>query len=758
VCIEYFTPRDANANFNTSLMSAVHGLITELINNLVDGKRFDLNHLIDSSIHLLGENNLPESQFSLEYLVDSLSQNISIESVARFRHIVERLEAIIGERHLVSILQFLSASIMSDGSKHRMVNVPSGFQRNDDIYEEEEDFPGFAPGEFIRMIHEPQNPSEDELLQELPYALQGVKTADFRWLGSDDTIQLEQPSSVPFPVMGLLNQILEPALLYKRLKKIEKQAVGGLIRQALFSSINHELQSYLSLVAVLENEVKRPENLTLRRCLALLHDATLGLRLLYTIYEESNELSGGQIISLLHSYTYDGDKFVSRFANRFEEKLCEPFYQILNHWITSGTLMGSADDFFVGIGDAKSAWKGRFIFDSSKVPSFMSPKIAELVFETGKTLYFIRAACQDHEWIDLRRASTQPITDYENLETGISAAYAEVVERLNVILQQQFKLTVHLKGLKDYLLLGKGDFVQLLIEEAAKTLDQPAGSLLRHRLTSMLETAIRGSNAQYDSPEVLDSIDARMLELGHGEIGWDVFTLDYRVQKPLDIVVLNQGSMTEYLRVFNFLWRLKRVNFSLYLGWKRTVLGHRSQLGREIIGQNLGAEWGVVHRVCQEMMHFISELQYYINYDVIEMSWSMLQNELLQGGQLNGKLTVDGIISAHKDYLRQITLKGLLGGEPLMGDLHDILKLMLSFRSSLDAMYQLTISKAADNTEDKKRFDLVYARIQEIKLKFESKVSILVKQLSQQDDSEMRFLGVRLDFNEFYSRHGQKQT
>lgn len=737
----------------------IHDLVDELIEILVDdiGRR-ERETLIESCIKLLSLT--PKTSYSLDYIVDSLSQPLGTERSAQFRNLVSRLERVLGTAHLSFLLQSLSEWTMPDGLRHGLVNVPSRFSQREqeEGHFDDLEYSDSTPGEFIRMIHEPQNPSEDELLQDLPFVLQGVKTANFGWIGTtDDKLQLELPSSLPFPVMGLLYQVLEPAMLYRRLNRIERHNVSGLIKQALYSSIAQELQSYLSLIGVLENEVKRPRRLTLRRCLALLHDATLGLRLLYTIYEESKELSGGQIISLLHSYTYDGDVFISRFSVRLKDRLCEPFYEILNHWITSGTLMGSSEDFFVHLGDSKSAWTGRFIFDSLKVPSFMSHQIAERVFETGKTLYFIREACQDHEWIDVRRVNTKPITSYENLESGISAAYAEVVERLNVILQQQFKLTVHLKALKDYLLLGKGDFVQLLIEEAAKMLDQPAGSLLRHRLTSMLETAIRGSNAQYDSPEVLDSIDARMLELGHGEIGWDVFTLDYRVQKPLDIVVLDQSSMTEYLRVFNFLWRLKRVNFSLYLGWRRTIVGQRGQLWREIIQQSLEAEWSLVRSMCQEMMHFISELQYYINYDVIEMSWSLLQKELLQGGQLNGKLTVDGIIKAHKNYLKQIAFKGLLGGESLMGDLHDILKSMLSFRSSLDAMYQLTLS-GFDSPDDRKRFDLVYSRIKETKQQFEGNVSVLVKQLSRQDDSEMRFLGVRLDFNEFYSRYGREHA
>ena len=41
--------------------------------------------------------------------------------------------------------------------------------------------------------------------------------------------------------------------------------------------------------------------------------------------------------------------------------------------------------------------------------------------------------------------------------------------------------------------------------------------------------------------------------------------------------------------------------------------------------------------------------------------------------------------------------------------------------------------------------------IREIRVGFEDTVERLVAQLNKQEDGEMRFLGVRLDFNGFYS-------
>ena len=77
--------------------------------------------------------------------------------------------------------------------------------------------------------------------------------------------------------------------------------------------------------------------------------------------------------------------------------------------------------------------------------------------------------------------------------------------------------------------------------------------------------------------DVLRRLDARMLEYTHGEIGWDVFTLEYKVDAPID-TVLDPDSMTKYLRLFNHLWKMKRIEGALSKGWLRVARGARSFL------------------------------------------------------------------------------------------------------------------------------------------------------------------------------------
>ena len=68
-----------------------------------------------------------------------------------------------------------------------------------------------------------------------------------------------------------------------------------------------------------------------------------------------------------------------------------------------------------------------------------------------------------------------------------------------------------------------------------------------------------------------------MLEYSHGEIGWDVFILEYKVDAPID-TVLDPEAMGKYLRIFSHLWKMKRIEGALSAGWMRVAGGARTFL------------------------------------------------------------------------------------------------------------------------------------------------------------------------------------
>jgi gamma-tubulin complex component 3 len=425
------------------------------------------------------------------------------------------------------------------------------------------------------------------------------------------------------------------------------------------------------------------------------------------------------LISLIHGFSSShGDPFVCAFAEKLLAHVTRPFYDMLRLWIYDGELSDPYKEFFVAEPTSRpstnqrhiatSVWEDKYKLDDYMVPSIITQDFAKKVFLIGKSLNFIRYGCGDSAWVEAysKDASKElRYGDTATLEISIDEAYKTTMARLIHLMDDKFKLFDHLRALKKYLLLGQGDFIALLMESLASNLDRPANSQYRHTLTAQLEHAIRSSNAQYDSPDVLRRLDARMLELTHGEIGWDCFTLEYKIDAPVDVVITPWGS-TQYLKVFNFLWRVKRVEFALCSTWRRCMTGARGVLGS--VNDKVGPDWKRARCVIAEMIHFVNQLQYYILFEVIESSWDQLQAAVSKPG-----CTLDDLIEAHTKYLNSITHKGLLGStsssnprygsstsasakqpeESFLSQLHHILKIMLAYKDAVDGLYSFSVAE-----------------------------------------------------------------
>ncbi|KKY29176.1 putative spindle pole body component [Phaeomoniella chlamydospora] len=570
------------------------------------------------------------------------------------------------------------------------------------------------------------DPPESALLRDLPFNLQGLSSAHLEF---EKSTSIKLPPSLPIPLISLLHTLAEPCLLYCGLDDFSNGSDGGLITQSLRAAISNELRSYLSLVSTLEGEIRRSmtalekddtpmavrkAGVTLKRCVAWTRDATMGLRLMSLIVEESKAKKGGQIISLIHGFSSShGDPFVGAFAERLLVHVTRPFYDMLQRWVYDGELTDPYQEFFVTEPDpsrqpdidprrvATSVWEAKYQLDPEMVPSIITTEFSKKIFLIGKSLNFIRHNCTDSDWANqYSRTHTQSLSynsPTTTLETSITTAYKLTMSRLTHLMSTKYDLFTHLAALKKYLLLSQGDFIALLMESLSSNLDRPANSQYRHTLTSQLEHAIKHSNAQYDNPDVLRRLDARMLELSSGEIGWDCFTLEYKVSPPCDVVI-TQWASTQYLKIFNLLWRIKRVEFSLSSIFRRCTTGSRGVLSDSSIQGLVGRDFHHARSTIHEMIHFISQLQYYILFEVVESAWSAFQDRIN-----SPDCTLDDLIDAHTKYITSITHKGLLGSQrhattgaredSFLAQLHYILKDMLSYKDAVESLYSFSVAE-----------------------------------------------------------------
>ena len=114
--------------------------------------------------------------------------------------------------------------------------------------------------------------------------------------------------------------------------------------------------------------------------------------------------------------------------------------------------------------------------------------------------------------------------------------------------------------------------------------------------------------------------------------------------------MFTEEVMLSYKKIFNFLWRLKRIEHSLSQSW-RINQEHAAKF-EKILGMK-----GVFHRfnLCHhEMVHFVSNIHNYIMVEVLESAWKIFQDEVKQAADL------DQLIDIQRKFVTGIMDKALL--------------------------------------------------------------------------------------------------
>lgn len=707
---------------------------------------------------------------------------------------------------------------------------------------------------------------EDELLQDVIFLMQGINGRHVRFQeefqydngGDSEAASPAKVVRVVFnegeagyinaPTKRIVHRLAELGQLYKRVSEFSQQRsttpASGLIMQSLCHFISNELSGFYRLVASLEAQMNARSKsigetgdsagaqtgadteaattyVTLKRLSLWTEEMTLRFRLMSTIIESCQDAHGGSLVSLIHSYTFNGDPFIRRFTSGLLDEVSKPFFHSLSLWIYEGELQDPFREFFVELnddprkasqsranssgaegdlpsfsdldGDAASLWQNKFVFRKEMLPSFLQESFGRKIFSTGKSLNFIRQSCGDGDWVATRHTISGPsaelrYTDLTGLESTIERAFTSASKRLLDIFLDEFRLLEHLRALKDYLMLARGDFVDLLMASLGPSLNRPANSLFRHNLTASLETAIRGSNAQHDDAEILRRLDARILEFSTGDTGWDTFTLEYKVDSPVNTVLDNQ-AMIGYQTIFTHLWKIKRVELALNSSWLRlhetgTSLCRIKRGTGNAMLSDLRRESQRTMLMLSEMIHFIRQMQGFAQLEVIEYSW----NDLLTFfSRRQGDL--DELIESHRAYLNALIGKVLLRGgkrgsqDYLAGELRSQFDSILAFTVACDDLTHLstrelarfdmerghntaptergarsrtvstTVASAAASSlapSDPADLARISKRLHEASAAFQERMVLIVGALEKHANLTVRDLAVRLNFNGRY--------
>ncbi|ODV97792.1 hypothetical protein PACTADRAFT_47643 [Pachysolen tannophilus NRRL Y-2460] len=507
------------------------------------------------------------------------------------------------------------------------------------------------------------NITDEEILKYLSFTLLGSTSNIFPFINNGEGIKL--PLNTNYSISGLLFKILEPALLYRKLIAIiennnkHQNYSKSQIKVAFFTELqNNYLKNYAKLI----NDLFSAENhLTIKIVYLSIYDEIIKLRFLHYLTMNA-ELPSNEFLSLLFKFSDHGDALIQKVAKNLFDKSVAPYYEVLFKWITSGEL----NRFFVELKADHQQQQQQILtiahqnegiinahkFIKHRVPEFIPLQACQKIYQIGKTIIFLKNYCKELKFLnDFSQKNDFLIKNFKEmnlvqkkLTNLINLQHKEIINYFNFVIVKKFGLLEILQNLNNFLLMSKGDFINSIIEKSSHVLNKPSNSLTSHQLTRILQDSIYDSTVKNFPKSTLNSLDARVLEIGGNSStsSWDVFTLDYRINMPLSIILNNKDneSLKEYLRMFNFLFKLKRVQYLLHSNFnkkktfrevntyvKKLKLIKKNNKENFIIGEDDVKFAMVVNKfkklniINLNMLHFMNKITNFFNYEVIDKNF-----------------------------------------------------------------------------------------------------------------------------------------
>lgn len=674
--------------------------------------------------------------------------------------------------------------------------------------------------EFANLLKEEIEVSEEVLVRDVLYACQGIDGNYVKFDKNVDGYVLSDLTKVPRATRTMIRKLCELGWLFRKVKGYITESMDrfpaedvGTVGQAFCAALQDELSEYYKLLAVLEAQSMNPiplisesasskNYLSLRRLSVWFAEPMVKMRLMALLVDSCKILRGGAMAGAIHMHAQHGDPVVHEFMTRLLRRVCSPLFEMVRSWVLEGELEDIFSEFFIlgQPGKAESLWREGYCLQNSMLPSFISKSLAQRILRTGKSINFLRVCCEDSGWANAATEAAKAsgtttgkgslgYGETDALECLVIEAAKRIDKHLLDVIYKRYKFKEHCLAIKRYLLLGQGDFVQYLMDIVGPQLSEPANTISSFALAGLLESAIRSSNAQYDDPDILDRLRVKMMPHGNGDRGWDVFSLEYEARVPLD-TVFTESVMDSYLRIFNFLWKLRRVEHALIGAWKmmkpNCITSHSFTKLQGGVKSLLLSTLRRCQVLWNQMNHFVTNLQYYIMFEVLEVSWSDFLDELEVAKDL------DDLLVAHEKYLHSIVEKSLLGvrSQTLYKTLFVLFDLILKFRSQADRLYEgihelqaRTMASslvARDNNKSRTRrksndesaelgswisggrkaltqrasefLKSMGQDLDAVSKEYSSLLEGFISQLPVQQHVDLKFLMFRLDFTEFYSR------
>ncbi|QPG76727.1 hypothetical protein FOA43_004121 [Brettanomyces nanus] len=604
-------------------------------------------HLLSKDAFSIVVSERNEQQWrSLEVLRAKYSYQIPTEAMQKFMLVVDELLSMDSNDDVASYLIALDTHTgeKSESSADSEVPFLSQSQSSSSKSLNDRILPYYKEAGLVEPL---------EILRNLMFALIGSTSDLFPF--EKDTIKI--PIGLNYGEVAQMYELLEPCLILKSLTQIVYgNEVKSQTKMAFHSVIQEGLLKYTDYVNSINSQIleERDHVLTLRGLHLLLSDWIQRLKLFYYLEIMSERMESNEFVSLLDQLCGQGDPMLRELSKKFFQYCIKPFTEMIQDWTFSGELNEAdvkAENFFISKRDSD-----KLVYQRGRVPSCLNEKQSYNIYQIGKCLNFLKNDCKEFAWCEqFREKYSHENSSANNIgDWNFEKAYQEIVHYCyREVICKRYDLIREMSNLHSFLLMGQGDFISALVLKASESLNQSTSSLSANKLIQSLQDSVATTSVKdhYDK-SIVDRLDARILEMeSYGTLGWEVFTLDFQLKFPLN--KLFEADHKEYLRMFNFLFKLVRMSSLLNTGWsdantlKRDTISGICKRAREVRRLNMDKSNGLslddmrslwiiktfkrLNILRSEFIKFMNVLMDYILFHVIDNNYKRFMDDLSHG-------------------------------------------------------------------------------------------------------------------------------
>ncbi|XP_047265187.1 gamma-tubulin complex component 4 isoform X3 [Capsicum annuum] len=507
-----------------------------------------------------------------------------------------------------------------------------------------------------------------------------------------------------------------------------KTSKHSVYRRAIANGIVEVLSVYRSVVLHIEQKL-------LSDSLPIVATLTQGLNkffvLLPPLFElileiERDNIYGGKLLNLLHKRCHCGVPELQICIQRLLWHGHQVMYNQLASWAVYGILHDPYKEFYISSQDDKDSeqesapqflekltrlsvadtslndWHLGFHISLDMLPEYITLNVAESILFAGKAVRVLRNPSPGFQFKDssshqqTQRGSqkTQGYTTTISFQNNslnntligedlLPQAEADKIESMLQDLKSFLEESRQLMRLPPRQSTAEADLMVPFQLAALKTIGEEDKYFSRVSLR-MPSFGITLKPSPVDLSKVKVNKDGD--SVGHPDAslevsldGWDGISLEYSIDWPLQLFVTPE-VLSKYQRIFQYLLRLKRTQMELEKSWAFAMhQDHidfaklRNDSRKSSVSQHRRQRLRPMWHVREHMAFLIRNLQFYIQVDVIESQWNVLQSHIQNSHDFTE------LVGFHQEYLAALISQSFLDIGSVSRILDGIMKLCLQF-------------------------------------------------------------------------------